>query len=351
MHKTYYIVILILLLPWGTMAAEAIYNGMTVAVNNDYIRTEVGTTNEKIIKEVSGLACSRVTPGYLWTEKDEGTSGILALRPDGSRAMTLTFSGMNNRDDWEDICTGTYNGTPYIFIGAFGDNKAEYADNYYIVCVPEPAINVTATTATTATVAVTLIRFGFPDGAGHNVETLMYDPIEEVFYIVDKTDSGAPTLYHLAMRTDYGDALQRLEVGQKLGKKSDKWHNITAGDISPDGSLIAIKNKQIILLWTREGAESITTTLSRQPVQIGTYEEEEQGESIAWLDNNTFYTTSDSKGNTPIYIYSRTDSPAAQQELRISSPVEKRIINGTLYIRSHNGWVEISGRNVQTASF
>lgn len=311
---------------WQTATvAAAVYNGVTVPVNNDYIRTQVGTTSRQVVKEISGLACSRVTPGYLWAEWDEGNSNILALAPDGRRQMSVSIADMIDRDDWEDICTGTYRDIPYIFIGAFGDNYSVWADQYYIVCLPEPAIE-----SGTVQVSATLIRFGFPDGECHNVETLMYDPVDEMFYMVDKTGDAAPTLYHLAMRLDYGEELQRLSAGQKLGKKGDKWRNITAGDISPDGSLIAIKNKQVLLLWTRDGQESVSVTLTRQPEQIGTYEEEEQGEAIAWLDNYTFYTTSDSKNDTPIYMYRKEHAPSSLEKYESRPVARKVLVDGRL---------------------
>ena len=44
--------------------------------------------------------------------------------------------------------------------------------------------------------------------------------------------------------------------------------------------------------------------------QVAAYEKEEQGESLAWVDALTFYTTSDSKNNTPIYNYERPASTA-----------------------------------------
>lgn len=329
MSLSYRATMFIVLLLWLSIGARAAkYNGQTVSVNNDYLCFQIGTTDKSIIKEVSGLACSRVTPGYLWAEKDEGTSSIIALTPGGKKAMTLILSGMNSRDDWEDICTGTYNDTHYIFIGAFGDNDTIRTDDYYIVCVPEPAVTSTVTTA-----AVSLIRFGFPDGAAHNVETLMYDSHDETFYIIDKANDVVPTLYQLPMSTNYGSELQRLSAGQKLGKKSDKWHNITAGDISPDGSRIAIKNKKVILLWNRNENETVAEALKHQPEQIGTYLEEEQGESLAWLDNYTFYTTSDSKEDTPIYVYQNINTPTSLQNPMKTSAGEKVLINGHLYIR------------------
>lgn len=336
-----------LLIATSVHAAAPIYYGQSLKANKDYVRTQVGTTQKSIVKEVSGLACSRVTPGYLWAEWDEGCSNILALRPDGTKQMRLTLRGMNQRDDWEDICTGTYNNTPYIFIGAFGDNQLVFADQYYIVCVAEPAI-----TSVDRTVDVLLIRFGFPDHLAHNVETLMYDPIYQTFYIVDKAESVAPTLYSLPMSTTYGNALQTLTRVRQLGLDADGWDLVTGGDISPDGSLVAIKNQKHILLWTRQGTESLTATMARTPKYISTYKKEEQGESLAWLDNNSFYTTSDSKNDTPIYVYSKagavipplptdttggSDQPtetALEAEPEPTTPrAEKYIRDGHLYIR------------------
>ena len=275
------------------------YNNQRVTINSDYIRTQCGTTKSNIVKEVSGLACSRTTAGYLWAEIDEGTSYLYALSPDGSLKTKLTVEGMNNRDDWEDICTGTYNGVNYIFVGAFGDNNATHADDYYIVCIPEPAL-----TSTEVSAKATIIKFGFPNHVAYNVETLMYDSANKMFYIVNKVD-GVANIFKLPMSLTYGSALQTLTEGPALGTTYDKWSLITGGDISPDGSLVAIKNKSQIFLWKRQGAEDVFTTVARAPELIGSYQQEAQGESLAWLDNNTFYTTSDSKIDTPIYKYSK----------------------------------------------
>lgn len=320
--------ILMLLLATLSLSA-AKYNGQTLSVCNDYVRSQCGTTNSSNLKEASGLACSRTTPGYLWCNKDEGTQYLYALSPTGTLKTKLTLTGMNTRDDWEDLCTGTYNGTPYIFLGVFGDNDLVHADDYYIVCVPEPAIG---SSSKQTSAEVTLIKFGYPDGQAHNMETLMYDPIEQMFYLVDKVKDGVCTLYSLPMSLTYGTTLQRLTTVRPLGLAADKWDFITAGDISPDGSLIAIKNKKVTLLWTRQGTEPLASTFTRQPVQIGTYEEEEQGESIAWLDNYTFYTTSDSKTNTPIYIYQK-QQPTAVELVTEQTKAEKFYRNGQIYIR------------------
>lgn len=302
MTKTY--MTLMGLIVAATMwAADGIsYDGTKLTLCEDFTRTECGTMSKNTMKETSGMACSRQTPGYLWALGDENTGDnrkIVAVTPSGALTMTakITSSG-SDRDDWEDIATGVYNGQNYLFIGAIGDNNCQFNDAYYIYYVAEPAI-----ASGTVTLNVNYIRFGYPDNQAHNTETLMYDNIEQRFYIADKVD-GVCHLYYLPFRTDYGTSVQRLTEVCALGNGS-KFKEATGGDITPDGKWMAIKNEKYVLLWERQGTESLTVTAQRRPEQIAAYEEETQGESLAWADPTTFYTTSDAKKDTPMYRYVR----------------------------------------------
>ena len=306
------------------------YDGTTLTLNNDFTRSEAGTMYKNVMPETSGLACSRTTPGYLWAHGDENLNDnrkIVAVKPDGTLTMTVKInSGSSDRDDWEDIATGVYNGKNYIFIGAMGDNDGAYKDQYYIYYFEEPAI-----TSGTKTISVNYIRFGYPDNAAHNTETLMYDNIEHVFYIADKL-SGVCSLYSLPFKTDYGTGVQTLSKVCELGNGS-KFKTLTGGDITPDGKWMAIKNKKYILLWERQGDESLSTTAQRRPVQIAAYEEETQGESLAWLDATTFYTTSDDKSNQPIYKYVRPNPSTAIESVSEAYPATRKIlVNGRVLI-------------------
>ena len=284
---------------WG---AGINYNGTTLQENTDFTRTECGTMKKKTMKEISGLAASRQTPGYLWAHGDENTGDnrkIIAIQPDGTLAMTVNLTTPNtDRDDWEDIATGIYDGKNYVFIGAIGDNDLAFKDQYYIYYFEEPAIS-----SGTQNVTVNTIRFGYPDNTAHNTETLMYDNVEQMFYIADKVD-GVCHLYKLPFSTTYGTGVQRLTEVCALGNGS-KFKLANGGDITPDGHWMAIKNEEYILLWERQGAESLSATAQRNPVQVMAYQKEEQGESLAWLNDSLFYTTSDSKKDTPIYQYVR----------------------------------------------
>lgn len=285
------------------------YNGTNLQENTEFTRTQCGTQLKSVMKEISGLACSRTTPGYLWAHGDENTSGnrkIIAIQPDGTLAMTVNLTTPSTtRDDWEDIATGVYGNKNYVFVGAIGDNDLQFNDSYYIYYFEEPAIS-----SGTQTVTVNTIRYGYPDNQPHNTETLMYDNVEQMFYIVDKVKDAKCALYKLPFRTDYGTSLQRVTKVCDLGNGS-KFNYCTGGDITPDGRWMAIKNKNYVLLWERQGTESLSTTALRDPVQVKAYQTEEQGESLAWLDATTFYTTSDSKDDTPIYSYTRASVPSS----------------------------------------
>lgn len=241
--------------------------------------------------------------------------------------MTVTISGDPGRDDWEDIATGVYNAKNYVFIGAFGDNKGEYKDQYYIYYFEEPAI-----TSGTQNVSVKYIQFGYPDNKAHNTETLMYDNIEQMFYIADKVEDGVCTLFRLPFRTDYGTELQRLTKVTELGN-GEKFDFVTGGDISPDGRWMAIKNKKVVLLWERKGDESMSETAKRRPVQVAAYEKETQGESLAWLNSTTFYTTSDDNEDVPIFQYTRPSSATDLEHLQSSENIIRKFIrDGQVYI-------------------
>ena len=284
------------------LAAGISYNGTSLQEYNEFTRTQCGTQLKSVMKEISGFACSRTTSGFIWAHGDENTGDnrrIIAITPSGSLAMTINLTTPNTtRDDWEDIAIGVYNNQNYIFVGAVGDNELAFNDQYYIYYFEEPAI-----ASGTQTVTVNTIRFGYPDNRAHNTETLMYDNVEQMFYIADKVDSVCH-LYRLPFRTDYGSALQRLTEVCALGDGS-KFKEANGGDISPDGQWMAIKSEKYVLLWQRQGSESLSATALRDPVQVMAYEKEEQGESLAWRNDSLFYTTSDSKNNTPIYQYVR----------------------------------------------
>ena len=339
------LVLIAIIMSGGVWAASGInYDGNSLTLYNDFTRTQCGTQLKKTMKEISGLAASRTTPGFLWAHGDENTGSdrkIIAITPAGALAMTLNLTTPNNsRDDWEDIATGVYDNKNYLFVGAIGDNDLAFNDQYYIYYFEEPAV-----TSGSQTVTVNNICFGYPDNKAHNTETLMYDNIEQMFYIADKVD-GVCHLYKLPFRTDYGSGVQRLTEVCALGNGS-KFKLANGGDITPDGKWMAIKNESYILLWERLNNESLATTATRLPVQIAAYQKEEQGESLAWLNDSVFYTTSDSKKDTPIYQYTRWNATTPGEPQVEPQPVDSaaKAINEVVLSNGYYAFIN-EGENI-----
>ena len=304
------------------------YNGELLPWNTEFTRTLLNYVNKNaVVTEISGIACSRVTPGYIWMESDEDRTCVVATDDAGqTRYKKVTFSSSIDRNDWEDMCGGKFNGKDYLFVGCFGDNNASKG-NYQILYFEEPAI----TGSSTVTVAPNIIKFQYPNGTLHNAEAMMYDNREQMIYIVTKVYYDVCQVFKLPMSLNYGSNLQTLTYVCDLGVKSDigigatgdgdkaykGFHLVTGADISPDGNYVLIKNHNNTagdlgqeyswtLMWKRQGNESLSETLKRQPEPIGCYEQEWQGEAICWLDSTTFYTVSDDEGQPPMYKYVRT---------------------------------------------
>lgn len=122
-------------------APALVYNGDTLEWNYSWKKTQCGTLdiNENII-EVSGIACSRVTPGYIWMQSDETAKYIIATDEKGEKRACKLKMSKSIGWDWEDMSGGVYNDTNYLFIGSFGDNEETRTD-YRIIYFKEPAID------------------------------------------------------------------------------------------------------------------------------------------------------------------------------------------------------------------
>ena len=343
-------------------APNLTYNGEVLEWNYSWQKKQCGTLDiTKNIIEVSGIACSRVTPGYIWMQSDETAKYIIATTEKGDeRACKVNFT-KTIRWDWEDMSGGVYDGKNYLFIGAFGDND-ETDGEYSIVYFEEPAID--PENAPEVTVTPSNIKYVYPDGKKHNNEALMYDNREQMIYIITKVYYDVCQVFRIPFRLDYGTETQTLEYVCDLGVKSDLgdgnkpykgFHLVTAADISPDGKYILIKNHNNIvatycwvLYWVRQDGESVADAIKRQPQPIRAYNTYEwQGEAICWLDDDTFYTTSDADdGNPPIYKFTRKWGEDVENVESSPKKAAKKLvlIDGVLYMESATGLYTLDGR-------
>ena len=342
-----------------------IYFGDTLEWNTDWVKRQSGTLiTSSTLPEISGIACSRVTPGYIWMQSDDYRNVIAADEKGDQRYLKISFTGLPDRWDWEDMCGGVYNDTNYLFVGAFGDNN-ETEGNYYIIYFKEPEI---LPSVTTQTIKASYIHFQYPEGKKHNCEAMMYDNREQMLYVITKVYYNVCQVFKMPFRLDYNPSdIVTLEYVCDLGVKSDLgsgsnpdkgFHLVTAADISPDGKYILIKNQNNtnstycwVLLWERLDGESVAETLIRErhPAPLRCYNVAEwQGEAICWLDDDTFYTTSDEDtGNPPIYKYTRKQQDIETVQPETTAKAHLTLINNVMYVSCNDGLYTLDGRKVE----
>lgn len=373
MKRTFPLFILLLLVSCDLEAYTfpVVYNGDTLVLNTDFKRVKCGDS-PAAMPEISGMSCSRVTPGYLWAQSDDN-SRVIAMTYKGIIQYDITFKDKPSRSDWEDMCSGIYQGKQTLFVGGFGDNNAKHMTDNYIFYMDEPEIPAEYA-KTTYSVGSNYIQFQYPDTTRtFDAEAMFYDNVDRKLFIVNKVEWTAATIFSLDMDTVYPNELQTLKEECRLGLP-DEWQfqRVTAADMTPDGHWIIIKNYDcttqfpsnfvdesrrgktkgefaFALLWERHDGESVVDALRRQPEQIKAYEMEWQGEAVAWLDEKTFFTTSDEDGSAPIYKYIRWGgSDLKDIDVSKVKQSEKVFVNGQLFIRTQaDDLYSINGQNVK----
>ena len=229
------------------------------------------------VSELSGLVASRRRAGIWWGHEDSGAGPVLwALRGDGSLAGRWDVAGAA-AVDWEDIAAGPGpGGRPVLYVADIGDNAAARA-SVDVYRVPEPGPG----SAATAPAARLTLRY--PDGP-HDAETLLVDPRGGTLAIVTKGLAGARA-YTLAAPLPFGGRAT-LRAGPRIGLAL-----VTAGDVSRDGSVVALRGYGQVALWARRGGESLTSTLRRPPCTSPTPLADGQGESLALDATGTSFRT------------------------------------------------------------
>ncbi|PID58388.1 MAG: hypothetical protein CR986_07725 [Ignavibacteriae bacterium] len=270
-------------------------------------RESKGELDNNEISEASGITESKTNPGILWVHNDSGNkSKIYGIDTNGVTKVVITLNGITNRD-WEDIAVGPglKDGKSYIFIGDIGDNAAKY-DLKYIYIIEEPELNLDSSVEniTIDNEKISKVTFKYPDGA-RDSETLLVDPISKNIYTVSKRDSNV-RVYKIEFPYSLSKTItSEISCNLKLPvypKPNFYPNQLTAGDISADGSGILIKSYLSVFYWKRDTSKSLCEAFSSEP-DIVEYTVEPQGEAICWFGNNGYFTLSEERNNIPAILY------------------------------------------------
>lgn len=275
-----------------------------------FLKGEVlGTNNNKRLKEASGLVASVRYPGYLWSHNDSGhPADLFLLDSIGQTRAEFRLAKIKNRD-WEDISMGTGPGdASYIYLGDIGDNNGQYQFKY-LYRLKEPDLDQLEELHEVDTLVVKL------NGEIHDTETLMIDPITKNIYIVTKREKNVG-LYEIKFPFQEDTVIANRIATLPLKQ-------IVAGDISPDGGEILLKNYNHIYYWKRPPGMSVGNALMA-PNMVLPYERESVGESIAWAyDGSGFFTLGENTqgDRAKLYFYKRRQQLPADTS-RATSPVQ-----------------------------
>lgn len=246
------------------------------------------------IIEASGIADSKVNPGYCWVEEDSGNPPqVYLLGHTGKILKTIYLKGATNRD-WEDIAVaaGPDAGKNYLYIAEIGDNDAAHPSSYFYR-LEEP-------NASSDTIAsYTKIEFAYPDGP-RDAEAFLVDDASKDIYVVSKRDTKS-RVYKIAWPYSITAVNAAVQVSEL------PYGGVVSAAISPDGKGIILKTYPQLFYYPRTSGESIAQALRKTPINLG-YHVEPQGEAVGFAtDNSGFYTISE-KGTgsaQSLYFYKR----------------------------------------------
>jgi hypothetical protein len=233
-----------------------------------------------IVDEASGIADSKINPGYLWVQQDGGNSNDIALLShDGSFLKNIKIKSAVNRD-WEDmaLASGPVPGTNYIYLADIGDNN-QISGEHAIYRFAEPAAGVSEVAT------YDKINFTYPDGP-HDAEALMVDNSSKDIYIITKRDARS-RVYKLAYPQSTSAANEAVFTG------TISFTGVTSAALSSDGKEILMKTYDKIYYWKKDKQQTVTQLLAETPVMLS-HQPEPQGEAICFKnDNSGFFTLSE----------------------------------------------------------
>lgn len=277
------------------------------------------------IDESSGLV-SASRSDVLFTHNDSGDSArFFAVGPDGATRTVYTLPGVQARD-WEDIARGPdEQGRSSLWLGDIGDNDGRRDLGVLVHRVREP---VPGSDKAVTTEAPTSFRLRYEDGP-RDAETLLVHPRTGRLLIVSKAFTGPPVVYAAPAVLDPGGPNQLTRVGEvdlvptgtpggPTGLGGLGQILVTAGDIAPDGTRVALRTYTDLYEWTVQG-DDVAGAFAGKPI-VTPLPATRQGEGLAYsADGRSLLTSSEGVG-TPVHRLASRAGTAAPGTSPAASP-------------------------------
>jgi hypothetical protein len=248
---------------------------------------ETGRIRVRNLGEVSGLVVSRKNPDVIWVHNDGGRKQVFAVTTSGQLVTRVRVEV--HLTDVEDIAIGPgpEEGVDYIYLGDVGDNTSGRPD-IRLVRFPEPELKGIKDKKIDA-VGVEEFRLRYPDGP-HDAEALLVDPSTGDVFIVVK-ENHRSRLYRAPADSLRKGSPAALELAGYLNVE-----DVSAGDISPSGDLIVLRDEDRGWIWNRPAGSSVISSFQRspRPVLVRAGGQAQNGEAIGFTqDGKSYYTVSE----------------------------------------------------------
>ena len=256
---------------------------------------KAGTINPARMESLAGLAASRTNSAILWAHDLGAIDRIFAIATTSKSIADYTLN--RTLTDAEDIAVGPGPAPSgeYIYVADCGGVRNSIVIGRFL----EPLLDAT-TTGVIALTDQTYFTLNYPDGA-HDAKALMVDPVSNDFFIVTY-ESVTARIYHASQQSLISGNGTMTFLG------TAPIAEVTAADISADGSQIAMRSASLALRWTRRAGQSIEEALASTPHVIPVLDEfETNGESLAFApDGSGYYTTG--QGPDPLLLFFQSNT-------------------------------------------
>jgi hypothetical protein len=225
------------------------------------------------VAEMSGIAASRRHPELLWVHNDsDAPPELIALDTSGKVVGQVRVRGVRNVD-WEDLAAFELDGKPYLAIADTGDNgglRKEIA----VIVVPEPEPNAKRVSP------AWIERVRWPDGP-RDCEAMTVDATAREILLLSKKRVPAQLFRVPLAPTTSADLLVAEQIASiahipqptpeeiannpRMGRFMGQ---ISAMDLSADGSRLAVLTYRDGYLYTRHPGESWQQATGRSPLRL-----------------------------------------------------------------------------------
>ncbi|MCC6491024.1 MAG: hypothetical protein IT364_26285 [Candidatus Hydrogenedentes bacterium] len=237
------------------------------------------------IMEASGLALSRRQPDAIWIHNDSGDiARLFIVGLDGETRGVVRLADVPMPVDWEDMCSFTVNGEPWLLIGDVGDN----AINRHIVTpdtgeeracrlllLPEPALKPGPEQESVP--VHTAILFEYEDGP-RNCESVAVDTERKEILLVSKSKSTPLDcgMYCMPLTLQAGTC---IATARRIGSLDLPF--ATAMDVAPGNRRLVIISSRGAAIVDRETDEHWGDAI-KKGVRLFALPKRENGETVCF---------------------------------------------------------------------